>query len=76
MTNEEKINSLTDEQLLAMASQMDIPSGTSDQDKINAVREMLKGFAALGNVPGFNVEMETHECCGCCGGNCHCHDED
>lgn len=57
MSNEEKINSLTDEQLLAMAGTMDIPEGTSDEEKIKLVREMLKGFAALGGIDGFNVSM-------------------
>ena len=57
MSNEEKINSLTDEQLLAMAGTMDIPEGTSDEEKIKMVREMLKGFAALGGIDGFDVSM-------------------
>lgn len=57
MSNEEKINSLTDEQLLAMAGTIDIPEGTSDEEKIKLVREMLKGFAALGGIDGFNVSM-------------------
>lgn len=57
MSNEEKINSLTDEQLLAMAGTMDIPEGTSDEEKIKLVREMLKGFAALGGIDGFDVSM-------------------
>ena len=54
----EEINNLTDEQLLAMADTMDIPVNTPKEEKIRLVKELLKGLAALGKIPGFNVEIK------------------
>ena len=57
--NEEQINSLTDEQLLEMAKTTDIDPNIPDDEKIKMVRELLKGIAALGKIPGFSVRMEN-----------------
>ena len=57
--NEEQINSLTDEQLLEMAKTTDIDPNIPDAEKIKMVRELLKGLAALGHIPGFSVQMEN-----------------
>ena len=56
--NEEQINSLTDEQMLEMAKTTDIDPTLPDDEKIKMVRELLKGLAALGKIPGFSVRME------------------
>lgn len=54
----EDINKLTDEQLLALADTMDIPVNTPKEEKIRLVKELLNGLAALGKVPGFDVEIK------------------
>ena len=63
MSHEEKINSLTNEQLLKIFDQMGspFPGEANDQEKIDTVRDILKEYLD-GNVSGLSVNFETGDC--------------